>query len=369
MDCAAEENRNEGRQERRNYVVTSGEILIDMIPAKEKSNRTGVAYCAHPGGAPANVAVGLARLGCASRFFGKLSTDKFGNMLYRTLQRNGVDVGSLPPRSPKPTAIALVTLDRSGNRAFGFYHRDTAHWDMLAGEVNRKLLSDVSVCHVGSVSLSTEPSRTATNKLIELARRSGKLVSADLNIRPQLWDDSESMVKHADALVRKADVLRCSREDLIHAGIDSSVTTAKAAVKGVMDRSQIIELSTRLMELGPGLVAITSGSAGAVLASRNGLVGVPALKVRALDTTGAGDAFTAGLLCRIVRKGITSGREASALTEEELYDFGAFSSVAAGISCRKHGGIESLPFLKEVIAAETKYRHARPLFAGSGGHR
>jgi fructokinase len=337
-------------------VVTSGEMLVDMIPVSGRSENGKDHYAVHPGGAPANVAIGLARLKRRARFIGKLSSDSFGRMLLRTLRDNRVDTRFLPRLSERYTAIALVSLDEEGNREFSFYQEGAANWDLNEHEVTADMLDGASVCHVGLVSLAREPSRTSTLKLIDLARARRKLVSCDLNVRPQLWDSEEEMREYTGTLLERSDIFKCSEEELSHIDMPSAMPTSSDRTSRRMKTAGIVKLSRKILESGPGLVIVTMGSDGAVLTTGSGQAVVPAMKIRAVDTTGAGDAFTSGILCRIMEEGMVTRLGISSLQDAELVNFGIFANTVAGISCERYGGIESMPYLEEVRTAAKRYR-------------
>ena len=174
-------------------VITLGELLIDFV-----STRAGVSLEEAPafekaaGGAPANVAVGTARLGVTSAFLGKVGEDAFGRFLARTLKENGVDISGLCFSREARTMLAFVSLQASGERDFEFYRSPSADILYTPEEVHTALLQQARVFHFGSISLISEPSRSATLYAVETARQAGALISYDPNLRLNLWADEHA---------------------------------------------------------------------------------------------------------------------------------------------------------------------------------
>ena len=193
------------------YILNLGEMLIDVIPTAQI--RLGeTCYAPHPGGAIANVAVAIARLGGSSRFIGGVAEDEFGRLLMQVLADNSVDTRYVRVVKGAPTAVALVTLQTDGQRHFTFFRQGTADIKLQAEYLNWNAWQDVAVCHVGGVLLSVEPARSATFAAMEYTRQVGSIVSFDVNIRPMLWashadirDTVAKAVEHADIVKLSAD--------------------------------------------------------------------------------------------------------------------------------------------------------------------
>src|SRR6516165_11935058 len=168
------------------HIISLGEVLIDLIPSTQV-HLAGTSYNPYPGGAVANVAVAIARLGGSSRFIGGISDDEFGQLLLRVLDDNHVDTQYTCVIKNAPTAIALVTLSAEGQRHFTFFHHDTADSRLQAGDLDWSAWQDTAVCHVGGVLLSTEPARTATLAAMDYTRRVGSIVSLDVNVHAGSW--------------------------------------------------------------------------------------------------------------------------------------------------------------------------------------
>ena len=168
-------------------VVALGESLIDFTP--NGTNAQGIElFARNPGGAPANVLAMNARLGGKTAFIGKVGKDGFGDFLRQTLVESSIDVSGLVIDEKIPTTLAFVQLDSKGDRSFTFYRSPGADVMLTSAEVNRNLIDDAAIFHFGSVSLTADPSRTATLEAARYARQQGKLVSFDPNYRPLLWE-------------------------------------------------------------------------------------------------------------------------------------------------------------------------------------
>jgi fructokinase len=325
-------------------VLFIGEMLIDFIPNQSLPAGLGGLhpYQAHPGGAVANAAIALARLGGSARFVGKLSEDVLGRLLLQTLQENGVDSSLVPLTRSRPTALAVVALRENGEREFTFYRQQTADSGLEIAEITDQVWEDAVYCHVGSVLLADEPARSATLSALVQARQRGLAVSFDINARPALWSSPDILCEVLHEVVSKVDLLKCSVEEIPY--LDSAL-----AEQFVQEDSRALgELGKRLLERGPRLVILTRGERGALLVNQQHIVEVPASTIPAIDTTGAGDAFMGAVLQKLLVRDWTTGEHLAALSAEALWEIGMFANRVAGLSCTRYGGIASLPYLAEI---------------------
>lgn len=323
------------------YALLVGEMLIDFIPGPAGSGGE-LCYQPHPGGAVANAAVALARLGGAARFVGKLSEDGFGRMLLRVLQENRVDTSFVPATAQANTTLVLVTLQEDGQRAFTFYRQHTADTLLDAGELGARAWEDVALCHVGSVLLTHDPARTATLAAMEGAQQRGLLVSFDINARPALWTTETELRALLAEIIPHVDLLKFSAEEAHY--LDPTLIEPLEPT----DDPRLQALAHKLLAQGPSLVIITRGSLGATLLTSRQSIEVAASTRRVLDTTGAGDAFMGAILHRLLEQNWTSAPQLAALSARDLQELGTFANRAAGISCTRYGGIASLPYLQEI---------------------
>jgi fructokinase len=271
-------------------VLVAGEALIDFIPETPGSLATVGSFTRRAGGAPANVAVGLARLDRTPWFCTALSTDPFGEHLRDVLAREGLLDRFVTTDPDRRTALAFVAHDGAGDRDFTFYRDDTADTHLDTGVVPDEILESVDVVAVGGVTLTVEPARSATIDLIERANEAGCAVVFDPNERPELWAPDVARRKTIERVLGAIDVLKASREDLAALDVDSS-----ARAPG------------RLLDYGPHTVFLTRGCGGAELVAGerspwgNGSWTHPGYEPdEIVDTTGAGDAFTAGVVAALV---------------------------------------------------------------------
>lgn len=325
------------------HIISLGEILIDLIPSTH-IHLGEACYSPHPGGAPANVAVAIARLGGLSRFIGGVSEDLFGRLLVQVLADNHIDTQYVRVVEEAPTALALVTLQADGQRQFTFFRQGTADLQLRVEDLNWSAWDDAAVCHVGSLLLSVEPARSATLAAIDHTSQVGALVSCDVNVRPTLWrsyaDIREAMVR----IVKHTDILKLSAEEAEFMDEYESLPTE------YRDRNWLEMFGEALLERGPGLVIITLGAQGALLLTAKYRVAVPALSIHPVDTTGAGDAFMGAVLYKLVEQGCNGPSDLRNLSERDLSNLGSFANQVAGFSCTHYGGISSLPSMHEVVS-------------------
>ncbi|BBJ62993.1 TPA: aminoimidazole riboside kinase [Enterobacter asburiae] len=250
-----------------------GDAVVDLLPDGEGR----LLQC--PGGAPANVAVGIARLGGQSAFIGRVGDDPFGRFMAKTLADEKVDVKSMRLDPAHRTSTVVVDLDDQGERSFTFMVRPSA--DLFLETADLPTFSAGEWLHVCSIALSAEPSRSATFEAMAAIREAGGYVSFDPNIRPDLWPDENALRRCLEQALQSADVVKLSVEEL-------AFLTGNVEVNVGLDA---------LMARCPArLVLVTQGKEG-VIAWHDGTVKhYPATPVECVDTTGAGDAFVAGLL-------------------------------------------------------------------------
>lgn len=324
------------------HILCVGELLVDFIPMKPVRLEEAC-YTPHAGGAIANVAVAIARLGGAARMMGAFSEDYFGQLLVQALIDNRVDVRYMHLVKNAPTTVALVTLYPDGQRHFTFFREQTADSQLRAEDLPGMAWNDVAVCHVGGVLLSSEPGRSATLAAIERTRQVGSVVSFDVNIRGTLWDAPSTLHNVMRQVIDEVDMLKLSSEEAV------LLTEGQGRVAAdPVELDELKSMGTAFLEQGPRLVVLTLGAGGALLLTRNHQIEVPAIPIQPLDTTGAGDAFTGAMLYQLVQQGISTPADLLTLSEDALRNVGTFANLVAGLSCTRYGGISSLPYMQEV---------------------
>ncbi|WP_318592193.1 aminoimidazole riboside kinase [Enterobacter asburiae] len=250
-----------------------GDAVVDLLPDGEGR----LLQC--PGGAPANVAVGIARLGGQSAFIGRVGDDPFGRFMAKTLADEKVEVKSMRLDPAHRTSTVVVDLDDQGERSFTFMVRPSA--DLFLESADLPTFSAGEWLHVCSIALSAEPSRSATFEAMAAIREAGGYVSFDPNIRPDLWPDENALRRCLEQALQSADVVKLSVEEL-------AFLTGNVEVNVGLDA---------LMARCPArLVLVTQGKEGVIAWHDGAVKHYPATPVECVDTTGAGDAFVAGLL-------------------------------------------------------------------------
>ena len=306
-------------------IVAIGEVLIDLTQKGVDEN--GVAqYAANPGGAPANLAVAAARLGAKTAFVGKVGRDAFGSSLRAVLEANDVDTQGLLEDGKEHTTLAVVSVDKTGERSFSFYRNPSADVNLRAEELPEKLLKDTRVLHFGSVSLTAEPARSATLYAARVARENGCLVSYDPNYRASLWSSQEEAVREMKNALPLCDILKISDEEL-------------PLLTGTTDPAAGSEILARL---GIRLIFIILGANGAFFRLGEETGSVPGIKVKVGDTNGAGDTFFGAALSQLVKENLNT------LTLPRLAEIAAFANKAASITTSRHGAIPAMPRLEEL---------------------
>jgi len=296
-------------------VTVIGEALIDLV-----ADDTG-AYLARPGGSPYNVAVGLARLGIRTSLMARLSDNAFGRQLRRHAEACGIEL-SAAPRAVEPTTLAVVSLDDSGQAAYDFYLLGTADWQWTAAET-AGLPAGTAVLHFGSIASWTAPGSDRIHALARGARAGGAvLVSYDPNIRPLLLGDPARARDLVERDVAIAQLVKASSED----------------VGWLYPDADVDQVADSWLRLGAELVVVTDGADGAT-AYRSGAEALhrPGRPTRVVDTVGAGDAFTSGLLTAVVERSLhTPGRLAN-LTDEDVAGLLDTAVLVSSLTCERVG--------------------------------
>ena len=307
-------------------ITTIGEVLIDLTQSG-LTDQGIPRFDANPGGAPANLAVAASRLGAKTAFIGRVGQDSFGAYLRRCLMENGVDVSGLSVDEQERTTLAVVALDDTGERTFSFYRDPSADVRLSWEHVPQAMRADTRILHFGSVSLTAEPSRTATLEAAKTAKASGAIVSYDPNYRASLWPDEETAVRNMTEPLPLVDILKVSDEEL-------------PLLTGLSDPEAG---SARLAEQGVRLVLVTLGAHGAFYRFDGHTGHVPGVPCQVGDTNGSGDTFFGAALSQLVK--LNSLDE---LTGPELERILAFANKAASITTSRHGAIPAMPTLREV---------------------
>ena len=312
-----------------NKIVTLGELLIDFLHTGQ-SDTGALLFEQNPGGAPANVACGLSRLGASSAFIGKVGRDMHGDFLRRVLEEEGVDTSGLVSDEDVFTTLAFVKRD-GAERSFSFARKPGADTCLRQEEIDQELIKKADIFHFGSLSLTNEPSKSATLYSVKLAKSSGSIISYDPNYRAPLWPSEDIAAEGMRRPLEMVDIIKISDEE-------TELLSGEKEPRKAADR---------LISGGIKLVCVTLGSKGAFIKNKNYEVEVPGREVAAVDTTGAGDSFWSAFLFKLT----CSGKSPEALTSDELMEYGSFACAAASITVTRKGAIRAMPTLHEVLEA------------------
>ena len=308
-----------------NTLFAIGEALIDFIPAQ-----TGCAFeevtsfSPKTGGAPANVCGAFTVLGGSSKFITQLGDDPFGRKIAGELAGSGIDTSLISFTDKANTALAFVSLADDGNRTFSFYRKPSADMLFSAEQVKEEWFKDAYALHFCSVSLGDFPMKDAHRRAIDYARKSGALISFDPNLRFPLWKDKSALKDTVNEFIPMADIVKISDEELEFITGESDIKTA------------LPKLFTGSVKL----VVYTCGSEGAYAFTKNAQAFSESEKVKAVDTTGAGDGFIGSLLYALKVIGVTAENIAD-LDAAQLERCIAFSNKFCGESVKHRGAIDS----------------------------
>ncbi len=295
-------------------IASAGESLVDFTPvADDRGRLTG--FRLHPGGSPFNVAVGVGRLGHAAAFVGKLSHDLFGPLLGARLEEAGVS-RDLAATGPEPTALAFVA-GGDGEARYSFRLAGTAAFALRPHDVlTARRPGQVRALHFGSLALAFPP---AAETIVGLARdlKDRALLSLDPNVRPEVIDDWPAYRATLRECLRLADLVKVSEADLAALGPDARDDLRTAT--------------------SPVAVIVTRGAAGSRVHVADTALDCPALPCRVVDTVGAGDAYTAGLLAALADRGVLDRSRLERLDQAGWLEAARFASAAAALTCERAG--------------------------------
>ena len=311
-------------------VVALGELLIDFTVVRADGDGYPT-MAAHPGGAPANYLAALTKFGAKTALLGKVGADAFGRLLLRTLEETGIDAGGVIAADDVFTTLAFVTLDANGEREFSFARKPGADTCLRFDELDLRRIDEARVFHFGTLSLTDEPARTATRRTVAYAKEKGKLISFDPNLRLPLWRTEDEAREQMLWGLQQADVVKISDEEI-------------AFLFGLSPEDGAARI---LADSGVRLVFATCGAEGCFFQNARAGGRVPGLSgLNVTDTTGAGDIFGGSAMWKLLQ----TGKSPEELDGEELRAAVRFACAAAGLSCERSGGIQSVPEYAEVIA-------------------
>ncbi len=296
-------------------VLVAGEALIDFVPSDD-----GWTYRALPGGSPFNVAVGLARLGIPTGYLGKLSTDAFGRQLRRRLLEE--EISPVYVRDdPGPTTLAIVTKEPDADPGYAFYGDHAADQQLRAEDIPKVLPDEIHALHLGSYAMARTPVGETLTQLMH-READARVISFDPNVRPSLIPDLDRYREQLAEWVRLSRIVKLSVADL---DILFPGMTAEALAERWLGHDRL------------QLLVVTQGADGTLAFTRRHDVRVPAKTVKVVDSVGAGDAFSAGLLAWLEQNGCLTPHALRALSEDHVQGALQFASTVAAITCTRRG--------------------------------
>ena len=303
-------------------IVSLGEILIDFVPDGQDSFGDEKFLC-KAGGAPLNVLATAAKFSLNTAFIGKVGDDIFGRKLLRTLTENNINSDSVITDKIHNTTLAFVKLDENGDRDFSFYRNFGSDIFIDKSEVDSDKIAASKIFHFGSLSFTNEPMKSATEYALKTAKDNNCIITYDPNYRPPLWKCEADAVKAMRSNLQFADIVKLSREEAI----------LITETKNIKNAIEIIK------SYGVKAVVVTDGAGDVYFSADDNILSLPALNVRAVDTTGAGDIFFGTLLTKFIRSGISLDE----LTTDILSLFVRKAIEISAESVTKKGAIASIP--------------------------
>jgi len=320
-------------------VLCLGEILFDCLADRSGLSLEEVEFwTAYPGGAPANVACALVKLGNAAGFIGAVGGDELGNSLVQVLQEIGVDTTGVQRHPTAPTRQVYVLRNETGDRSFAgfgeFNTADFADTHLLATQIPEVLFENAEFLVLGTLELAYPDSREAIKKAIELAEIYNIKIIADINWRPIFWSNQDEAKPQIKELLKKVDFLKLSEEE----------------AQWLFETTDAGAITYRLDT--PEGVFVTAGDKGCSYCISENEGKIPAFRVDVEDTTGAGDGFVAGLVSQLCKVGIQSLADAE-ITKKVV----TYASAVGAMTAMKPGAISAQPTAAEVEAFLDLYKN------------
>ncbi len=294
-------------------ILCIGEILADMIGS---CHNGAFCYERKAGGAPFNVACEIKKFGGKAAFVGNVGNDIIGRYLLRFAKERDLDKCLITVDEHHNTTLAFVELDESGERSFCFYRKDTA--DFHIPDVPDELLQQADIVCVGSLMLSEDIGRKYANRIIAKAKSIGKIIAFDINYRSDIFRDEKDAVERYKEIIKQVDIVKFSEDEA-----------------DIFTEEYISELTDKL-------VCVSLGGEGSRWHYHGEVNIVPTILVKTIDTTGAGDAFYAGVLTKL------SSKPRNEWTTDFLNSALRFGNVCGALNTQGKGAIDCLPELGEI---------------------
>ena len=319
--------------------ISYGEALVDMLSNRIGEHKDGPeTFTKFAGGAPANVAVAIARLGGQSRLAGKLGEDMFGEFLRSELNNAGVNTDCLLSTNEANTALAFVSLDNQGERSFSFYRNPSADMLFKSEEFAPEWFVQPGIFHFCSNTLTTANTAAVTQSGVEAAHNQGWLISFDVNLRHNLWSSGSANNDVIKPLIAQSDLLKMSKEELEY--LCENASEAEFLHQVLSDKTQLVLIT----DGGNPLRIITQNTQGTL--HEQTLTPPPATMV---DSTGAGDAFIGGFLYQLATH-LDNPKELSHFCQntEQLLQSLMFAARCGGHTASHYGAFSAMPTLQDI---------------------
>ena len=304
-------------------VVAIGELLIDFVPQQKGCALDEVTHFERvAGGAPANVAAAVARLGGNAAMISQVGEDAFGTHILKVLRANGVDTSYVFRTGRANTGLAFVSLDAAGNREFSFFRNPSADLFLEEGQIAPDMFTECAALHFCSVDLVDWPVRAAHRRAVALAKQAGALISFDPNVRLPLWSSPADCQAAIREFLPSADLVKLSDDEV-------------EFVTGCTDERAAAE---KLFGMGCRLLIVTRGAAGSAAYTPHAEGFAETIRVPVTDTTGAGDSFIGSFLYQLTRDGVAADG-LDKLTEQQLTDYLVFSAQYASLTVQHKGAV------------------------------
>lgn len=307
-------------------VVALGEMLIDFTMGGQSEQGNNM-FEACPGGAPCNVLAMLNKLGKKTAFIGKVGNDQFGKLLKSTIEEIGIESKGLIMDNEINTTLAFVHTFPDGDREFSFYRKPGADMMLKEDEVDYELIRQAKLFHFGTLSMTDEPAKTATQKALEAAKEAGCLISFDPNLRPPLWSSLDKAKEMMEYGFGYCDILKISDNEIQFV---SGKEDYDEGIKYLQDKYNI------------PLILLTLGKDGSRAYYKDMRVERRGFVMKTIETTGAGDTFCGSSLNAVLEGDFAN------LSEEVLGNMLTFANAAAALITTKKGAIRSMPEKAEV---------------------
>lgn len=316
-----------------------GEALIDFVPdVKGVALKEVPSFHRAAGGAPANVAGAVSKLGIPSRFITKLGKDAFGDYIIDTLNNSGIDTTSIIQDERYETSLAFVSLKEDGNRDFAFYRKNSADLHYCPEEIPENVLDDCGMIHFCSVDLVESSMKQAHRKLIEMAREKGVTICFDPNLRLSLWNNEDALRSTVREFLPLADIVKISDEEL----------------EFITGKSDIDDALPFLLQGNTKCVVYTMGKDGACVFTENCSAFRKGYTVNAVDTTGAGDSFIGAFEYCLLKDGV---HDLTKLKREQMEQYLDFANAYAAYTTIKQGALSSMADAQQMREWMKKLNH------------